>query len=365
MSREAKQSGFPSLVDMREMGLFPKDGRTLLLDGVGQVGTSLLSEFVTVLKKSGAGSEIFAIAIEDSRRRGEIEKAMPWEFFGRKRVFTNPKETVTAMHSREGGNLHTGIHFVSHDIGRPEVARETVFSYTKDRELFHIAAIVKPSNPIDKKSYERGVIDWPSERSGIPTVVIDNERMERVDKARGRSRWLSSKTAFLHGLAALVAGPRLFPEVNRYSCREVLEALTEHPYRQVGIGVSVRDAALIPVFHGFRHDLALNDLAERVGTTITNAFADDANISPYDRDENAPFDVVSVQIPLNFRHPYWGDPSFLPKMDERVREDAKENGIVIPEDVVYVYSWSPLLTEGQSATFVATRFFPAAQPATR
>lgn len=360
MSKQKEQVQFPQLIDMRKEGMFSKDGKTLFLDGVGRQGTALLKEFVTILRDSRAEMELFAASVSESGSKHEVEKALGWLPFGKPRVFTNPEEALEAMYTKEAGNLHTFIHFVSYDVGS-EGVKNTVFSYTKGfPTLNHIAVIVRPSNPIDRRSYERTAGVHPPEKLPMPTIVIDEEKCEKLDKSSQGHGAISTKTAFLHGLAAIIAGPRLFPDVNRYSYRQVLEALTED-HKQIGIAIGTSEEPLIPVFRGLRHDLSQNKLADAVEAAIAASFTDNANITPFERSGDASsFDVIAVQAPLHFQHPYWRDPTFLPTLDETMRKDAEEKKITVPSEIAYVYSYSSLLArkDNTAAAFVAVRFFP-------
>lgn len=341
-------------------GRFTGDGRTLFLNGVGRQGINLLRNFTAILNGSNAVDELFGAAISDDKRRGEVEQAIGRNLRKKLRapLFTDKYEALEAMIPGQAiGNLHAVIHFVSFDEN-PEQAKDAVFLFTPRTSLFHLAVVVRPSDAIERRYYERGLENLPREKFVMPMIEIDEEKCQEHDRLVGMPDWLDSKSAFLHGLAALVSGSRLLPSINSHNYRQVLAALTDN-HRSIGVGIGIRETPLVKKYGGFRHTLSLSTLAEDVGMAVVDSFTDAARITFVEPSEEEEFDVVAVSTPLHHDHPYWHNGSFIPTVDKKAKEDADRQGVSMTDRVSYMYSGSPLLTNEQLGVVVAVRLFPA------
>lgn len=369
LQRAMPQRGAETDPLLRKESGVPKAGRTLLLNGVGRQGIDLLTDFAEILRGSNITDELFGAVISDDSRRKEVGQAIGWDFKKTPKapLFTDQNRAKQAMlPARVHGNLGSVIHLVSFDR-HPQQAKDSVFSFTPQASLFHIAVLVRPSPAMERLWYDRGLANLPQEKFVMPLIELDEDKLTELDIEIRVPGWLDSRNAFLHGLAALISGPRLLPHLNRHGYRTVLAELTDN-HRAIGAGVGLREVPLVAKYAGLRYDFPQDELAGDVAAAVVDSFTDKAKVTTVEQpSQEAAFEVVAVSLPLGPTHSFWAANPLFATIDKKARQLAGEMSVAMPEKIIYVYGWSPLLgnkRESQAA-IVAVRLFAAEPKITR
>lgn len=228
-------------------------------------------------------------------------------------------------------------------------------------EVFHLGLVLIPSDPISQ-SYFRQISQIPFESLNIPFVVLDEAKSLLLEQNRLLRGAVKPEDILLYSLAKFYSGNIVFPDINTHSPREILEVLTSNS-RLIGVAVGQDEIYMhprtiplfgrdipIPVMSRF---MAEHQFKAALCGVVNEAFSEKGELTPFSRKKDAPVSVLSLQVPLNTRHPHWKDRSYW-----KIFQDMANNSL---EDSV-VTLFNPVMPPLRDHVWVSTTaayFYPA------